>query len=45
MAGKILVVDDEKGQREILQTILSREGYRVTAVPGGKEALAWLEDE
>ncbi|MBT0651592.1 sigma-54-dependent transcriptional regulator [Geomobilimonas luticola] len=42
MSGSILVVDDEKGQREILQMILSREGYRVTAVSGGKEAMARL---
>src|SRR5512137_2668392 len=45
MAGSILVVDDEKGQREILQTILAREGYRVVAVPGAREALARLDEE
>jgi len=45
MAGSILVVDDEKGQREILQTILSREGYRVVAVPGAREAQARLDEE
>lgn len=44
MTGSILVVDDEKGQREILQAILAREGYRVTAVPGGKEAMARLDE-
>jgi DNA-binding NtrC family response regulator len=33
-------VDDEKGQREILRAILSKEGYRITDVPGGREALA-----
>jgi DNA-binding NtrC family response regulator len=43
MTGRILIVDDEKAQREILETILRREGYRVTTVPGGKEALAELE--
>ncbi|GFE57194.1 sigma-54 dependent transcriptional regulator [Geobacter sp. AOG1] len=45
MTGSILVVDDEKGQREILQAILTREGYRVTTVPGGKEAMSKLDEE
>jgi len=43
MSGSILIVDDEKAQREILVTILRREGYTVADVPGGKEALALLE--
>ena len=42
MAGSILIVDDEKGQRDILSAILGKEGYRVQAVPGGKEALEEL---
>jgi two-component system response regulator PilR (NtrC family) len=45
MSGSILVVDDEKGQREILTTILRKEEYRVVDVPGGREALAKLEEE
>ena len=43
MTGSILIVDDEKGQRDILSAILSKEGYRVLAVPGGREALQELE--
>jgi two-component system, NtrC family, response regulator PilR len=43
MTGSILIVDDEKGQRDILSAILSKEGYRVLAVPGGREALEELE--
>jgi two-component system, NtrC family, response regulator PilR len=43
MIGSILIVDDEKGQRDILSAILSKEGYRVLAVPGGREALEELE--
>src|SRR5664279_2455765 len=43
MSGSILVVDDEKGQREILDVILKKEGYRVVDVPGGCEALEKLE--
>ncbi|MBI5683285.1 MAG: sigma-54-dependent Fis family transcriptional regulator, partial [Deltaproteobacteria bacterium] len=34
-----LVVDDEKGQREILKTILEDEGYDVTAAGSGRDAL------
>ncbi len=35
----ILVVDDEKPQREILKTILDSEGYEVHTASSGKEAL------
>ena len=45
MAGNILIVDDEKGQREILNTILQKEGYRPVDVPGAREALERLEKE
>ncbi len=40
MARKsILVVDDEKSQREILEMILSGEGYNVTTASSGEAAL------
>ncbi|NJD91267.1 MAG: sigma-54-dependent Fis family transcriptional regulator [Geobacter sp.] len=39
MACSILIVDDEKAQRDILQTILSREGYRTVSVASGQDAL------
>ncbi|MBL8112304.1 MAG: sigma-54-dependent Fis family transcriptional regulator [Acidobacteria bacterium] len=38
--GSILVVDDERYQRESLQLILEDEGYRVTVAADGREALA-----
>src|SRR6185369_2758986 len=41
--GSILIVDDEKGQRDILNLILKKEGYDVIDVPGVREALAQLE--
>ena len=41
--GSILIVDDEKGQRDILNLILGKEGYKVVDVPGVREALAQLE--
>ncbi|MEO8054521.1 MAG: sigma-54 dependent transcriptional regulator [Acidobacteriota bacterium] len=45
MSGKepkatLLVVDDEKHQRESLTVILEDEGYRVAAAADGREALA-----
>ena len=41
--GSILIVDDEKGQRDILNLILKKEDYDVVDVPGAREALAQLE--
>jgi DNA-binding NtrC family response regulator len=43
MTGSILIVDDEKGQRDILCAILGKEGYRIVAAPGAREALQELE--
>ncbi len=40
----ILVVDDDPGIREYLDSLLSLDGYRVVAVPGGIEALARLDN-
>ncbi len=44
MARKsILVVDDEKNQREILETILSGEGYDVTTASSGEAAMKFVD--
>ncbi|UCF99854.1 MAG: sigma-54-dependent Fis family transcriptional regulator [Spirochaetaceae bacterium] len=40
----ILVVDDEKGIREVLQDVLGDEGHRVIAVEDGFRALEILEE-
>jgi signal transduction histidine kinase/DNA-binding response OmpR family regulator/putative methionine-R-sulfoxide reductase with GAF domain len=40
---KILVVDDEKGMCESLQTLLSKVGYEVTTVEKGEEALTKIK--
>ena len=40
----ILVVDDEKSQREILEMILSGEGYDVTTASSGEAALKFAHD-
>jgi cyclic di-GMP phosphodiesterase len=37
--GTILVADDNEGNRELLASLLSTEGYQVFAVPDGKQAL------
>ena len=41
--GRILVVDDEKLQREIIILTLKKEGYELAEAPGVREALALLE--
>jgi DNA-binding NtrC family response regulator len=40
----ILVVDDEKSQREILEMILADEGYDVTTAASGEAALKFARD-
>ncbi len=39
----ILVVDDELSMRELLEYMLSREGYRVTCAEDGRKAIGLLE--
>lgn len=41
--GNILIVDDEKGQREILKTIIQGEGYEVMTASNEREALKAIE--
>lgn len=43
-AERILVVDDEEMNRDLLQQILTREGYEVETAASGQEALALLRD-
>jgi DNA-binding NtrC family response regulator len=40
----ILIVDDEKSQREILELILAEEGYDVTTAASGEAALKFAKD-
>ena len=39
MADKILVVDDEREMRDLLQTSLSAEGYEIVVASNGDEAV------
>jgi two-component system nitrogen regulation response regulator NtrX len=46
MAGEhILIVDDEPGIRSTLRDVLEDEGYRVSAVRSGADALRFFADE
>jgi len=45
MSFSILIVDDERAQRDILQTILSREGYRSVSVGSGLDAVEKLKSD
>lgn len=40
----ILIVDDDQGQRTVLQTILKREGYAIETAENGIVALEKIED-
>ncbi|MEO5741969.1 MAG: HD domain-containing phosphohydrolase [Vicinamibacterales bacterium] len=41
--GKVLVVDDESANVELLKTLLAREGYSVVTASDGEVALAMVE--
>ena len=41
--GKVLVVDDDRAMREILDTILLAEGYEVFRAENGEDALGLLK--
>ncbi|MEW6185612.1 MAG: sigma-54 dependent transcriptional regulator [Thermodesulfobacteriota bacterium] len=41
---RLLLVDDEKNQRELLQGFLAKKGFQVQAVENGGKALDWLKD-
>jgi signal transduction histidine kinase len=41
----ILIVDDIEEQREIASGMLKKLGYKVSAVPSGEEALAYMQEK
>lgn len=45
MNEKIMVVDDDQDIREVIQVLLSSEGYNVIEVSNGKEALELVNDD
>ena len=44
-AARILLVEDDTGIRESVAEVLELEGYQVSAVSNGSDALAWLARE
>lgn len=44
MGQRVLIVDDERVQREIASDILQRLGYAVVAIPSGEEAIVYLKN-
>ncbi len=44
-AGRVLVVDDEPGMRDLLSRVLGDAGHAVSAVESGEEALVLLARE
>ncbi len=42
---RILIVDDEKRMRHILQVILEKEGFKTEQAENGKVALAMLQEK
>ena len=42
---QILVADDDKNTRRLLQAVLEHDGYRVFTAENGEDALAVLDDQ
>ncbi|MBI5188077.1 MAG: response regulator [Nitrospirae bacterium] len=43
--GKILIVEDEKGMRDVLQILLEGEDYTVMATSGGEDGLSCINND
>jgi len=43
--GRVLVVDDDAGVREVVRSMLESAGYQVVVAENGKEAMKMLETE
>jgi CheY-like chemotaxis protein len=44
MQGRVLIVEDDASIRDLLKTILSRDGYGIDIATDGNEAIAALEE-
>jgi CheY-like chemotaxis protein len=44
LAQKVLVIEDEKGAREALESLLREEGYNVRAAPSGNDGLDCFQE-
>jgi len=45
MKGTILLAEDDRNLRRVLQATLTREGYEVAATPDGAAAAEWLDTQ
>lgn len=45
MVEKVLVVDDQKGIRQLLQEFLAQEGYQVITVGNGQAAISAVKQQ
>lgn len=45
MTGKILIVDDQKGVRRLLEELFKREGWEVRSAGDGLEAIDRVEEQ
>jgi DNA-binding NtrC family response regulator len=45
MRGTILLAEDDRNLRRVLQATLTREGYEVAATPDGAAAAEWLDTQ
>lgn len=45
MSGKILIVDDQKGVRRLLEELFKKEGWAVKVASDGQEAIGKVEEE
>ena len=43
--GKVLVIDDDKSARLLLERVLTRAGHKVTLVDNGEQGLSLLQKE
>lgn len=44
MKGKILIVDDQKGVRRLLEELFKKEGWDVKVASDGQEAIGMVEE-
>ncbi len=44
MAGKILIVDDQKGVRRLLEELFKKDGWDVDMAADGREAISKVEE-
>lgn len=44
MKGNVVIVDDDRSLREMLEILLKREGYNIESFENGVEAIEWIKE-